>query len=131
VAGSDANLQEILVNHIEAWNRHDLEGLMALFAEDCVFESSGGPDVCGSRFEGHSAVKQAFADVFASMPDAHWGDGRHHVISPGYAVSEWTLTGTLSDGRRLEVNGCDFLTVHDEKITKKNSYRKQRPPFRP
>jgi ketosteroid isomerase-like protein len=50
-------------------------------------------------------------------------------MSPGYAVSEWTLTGTLSDGRRLEVNGCDFLTVRDGKILKKNSYRKQRPPF--
>jgi steroid delta-isomerase-like uncharacterized protein len=131
VAGSDANLQEILVSHIEAWNRHDLEGLMALFAEDCVFESSGGPEVCGSRFEGHAAVKQAFADVFASMPDAYWGEGRHQVMSPGYAVSEWTLTGTFSDGRRLQVNGCDFLTVHDGKITKKNSYRKQRPPFMP
>jgi ketosteroid isomerase-like protein len=65
------------------------------------------------------------------MPDAHWGDGRHHVIDSGYAVSEWTLTGSLADGRRLEVNGCDFLTVRDGKIIRKNSYRKQRPPFQP
>jgi steroid delta-isomerase-like uncharacterized protein len=131
VGETDANMQELLVSHIEAWNRHDLEGLMALFAEDCVFESSGGPEVCGNRYEGQSAVEKAFADVFASMPDAHWGDGRHHIMGTGYAVSEWTLTGTLSDGRRLEVNGCDFLSVHDGKITRKNSYRKQRPPFLP
>lgn len=127
--GNGSSLEELLVRHIEAWNRHDLEGLMELFADDCVFESSGGPEVCGTRYEGHPKVEQAFADVFSSMPDAHWGGGRHHVMSPDYAVSEWTLTGTLSDGRRLEVNGCDFLTVRDGKILKKNSYRKQRPPF--
>jgi Arc/MetJ family transcription regulator len=46
-------------------------------------------------------------------------------LAPGYGVSEWTLTGTLIDGRRLEVNGCDFLTVHRGKIIKKDSYRKE------
>jgi ketosteroid isomerase-like protein len=35
----------------------------------------------------------------------------------------------MSDGRRVEVNGCDFLTVRDGKILTKNSYRKQRPPI--
>jgi ketosteroid isomerase-like protein len=63
------------------------------------------------------------------MPDAQWADARHHVLAPDYGVSEWTLTGTLSDGRRLEVNGCDFLTVRDGKIIRKNSYRKNRPPI--
>ena len=130
MVGTDTDLNDLMVRHIEAWNRHDLDGLMSLFAEDCVFESSGGEQVWGNRYEGRAQVEQAFADVFSTMPDAHWGDGRHRIIAPDYAVSEWTLTGTLSDGRRLEVNGCDFLTVSDGKITKKNSYRKQRPPFR-
>ena len=57
-----------------------------------------------------------------------WGDGRHYSLAPDYGVSEWTLTGTMPDGRRLEVNGCDFLTVRDGKILTKDSYRKQRPP---
>ena len=45
------------------------------------------------------------------------------------AVSERTLTGALADGSRPEVNGCDFLTVGDGQITKKNAFRKQRPPI--
>ncbi|HEU4917512.1 MAG TPA: nuclear transport factor 2 family protein [Acidimicrobiia bacterium] len=128
--GSNRELETLLVRHIEAWNRHDLDDLMSLFAEDCVFESSGGDEVCGKRYQGHDEVQAAFVQVFASMRDANWGDGRHHIIGPDHAVSEWVLTGTLSDGRRLEVNGCDFLTVRDGKIILKNSYRKQRPPFR-
>jgi ketosteroid isomerase-like protein len=63
------------------------------------------------------------------MPDAQWGNGRHYSVAAEYGVSEWTLTGTLSDGRRLEVNGCDFLTVRNGKIIAKNSYRKHRPPI--
>lgn len=126
---TDSDLQDLLVSHTDAWNRHDLEALMSLFAEDCVFEASGGDEVCGNRYEGHEAVKDAFAGVFESMPDAHWGNGRHYVLAPDHGVSEWTLTGTLPDGRRLEVNGCDFLTIRDGAIVTKNSYRKQRPPI--
>jgi steroid delta-isomerase-like uncharacterized protein len=124
-----SNLEDLLVRHVEAWNRHDLETLMSLFAEDCVFEASGGDEVFGTRYRGHIEVKAAFAEVLGSMPDAQWAGGRHHVLAPDHGVSEWTLTGTLSDGRRLEVNGCDFLTVRDGKIVRKNSFRKNRPPI--
>ena len=126
----DTNLLDLLIRHTEAWNRHDLEALMELFHEDCVFESSAGNDVWGERYQGYNEVKQAFADVFESMPDAQWGDGRHYRLADEYGVSEWTLTGTMPDGRRLEVNGCDFLTVRDGKILIKNAFRKQRPPVR-
>ncbi len=123
------DLLELLTRHTEAWNRHDLDALMELFDEDCVFEASGGDEVCGKRYRGYTEVRQAFADVFESMPDAQWGNGRHYGLAADYGVSEWTLAGTLADGRRLEVNGCDFLTVRDGKILTKNAFRKQRPPI--
>ena len=72
-------------------------------------------------------MRTAFADVFDSMPNANWGHGRHFVISVDYGVSEWRLTGTLVEGRRVDVIGCDFLTVRGGKIVRKNSFRKQRP----
>ena len=123
-------LTKLLVEHIDAWNDHDLDRLMSLFSDDCVFEASGGSEVQGQRFEGKASVRDAFAGVFDRIPDAHWGGGRHYLITEDYCVSEWTLTGTLSDGSRIEVNGCDFLTVRAGQITKKNAFRKQRPSFR-
>lgn len=122
------DLQRLLIEHTDAWNSHDIERLMNLFVPDCTFESSAGPDSCGRRFEGHDAVRAAFADVFASMPDANWGGGRHFVLSDDYGVSEWRLTGTMRDGSRIDVFGCDFLTVRDGRIVRKNAFRKQRPP---
>ena len=125
----DDDLLDLLARHTDAWNRHDIDALMSLFADDCVFEASGGPEVCGTRYAGVAAVRQGFLEVLTSMPDAQWGGGRHRVIGPDDGVSEWTLTGTLADGRRVEVNGCDFLTVREGKLIRKNSFRKQRPPF--
>ena len=121
------DLERLLIEHTEAWNSHDLDRLMSLFADDCVFDASAGPDSHGRRFEGRAQLRSAFADVFASMPDAKWDDGRHVAISDEYGVSEWRLIATLVDGSRLDVLGCDFLTVRDDKIVRKNSFRKQRP----
>ncbi|MDO8365030.1 MAG: nuclear transport factor 2 family protein [Actinomycetota bacterium] len=122
------DLARLLVEHTEAWNSHDLDRLMSLFADDCVFDASGGPEVHGARFEGRDAVRAAFAGVFESMPDSNWGGAVHSVVSEDYGVSEWRLAGTLSDGHRVDVLGCDFLTVRGDKIVRKNSFRKQRPP---
>jgi ketosteroid isomerase-like protein len=122
------DLEHLLIEHTNAWNSHDIDRLMSLFADDCGFEASGGPEPYGRRFVGRAQVRTAFADVFDSMPDANWSDGRHFAISDDYGVSEWRLTGTLRDGGRVDVLGCDFLTVRDSKIVRKNSFRKQRPP---
>ena len=120
------DLERLLVEHTDAWNSHDIDRLIGLFADDCVFEASRGPESCGRRFTGRDEVRAAFAGVLDSMPDANWGEGRHSVISDDEGLSQWRLTGTFADGSRLDVFGCDFLTVRDGKIVRKNSFRKQR-----
>jgi len=119
---------EVLQAFADAWNRHDVDAIMAFMTPDCVFESSAGPDVCGTRYAGHDAVRAGFADVWATFPDAHWGDPRHFVRGDR-GVSEWIFTGTRLDGTRVEVHGCDVFTFRDGKIALKDSYRKNRPPL--
>ena len=112
----------------DAWNRHDVDALMSFMTDDCVFEASAGPEVCGTRFEGRDAVRAAFAEVWATFPDAHWGNARH-LVCGDRGVSEWTFTGTGRDGTRIEVHGCDLFRFREGKIALKNSYRKNRPPL--
>jgi ketosteroid isomerase-like protein len=119
---------ELLEAFADAWNRHDVNALMSFMTTDCVFESSAGPDVCGTRYEGEQEVRAAYAQVWTSFPDAHWGGARHFVCGDR-GVSEWTFTGTRDDGTRVEVHGCDLLTFRGGKIALKNSYRKNRPPL--
>jgi steroid delta-isomerase-like uncharacterized protein len=117
---------ELLERFADAWNRHDLDALMSMMTDDCVFEASAGPEVNGQRSEGSAAVRAAFAAVFEAFPDARWANPRH-FISGNRAVSEWTFTGTQKDGTCVDVNGCDLFTLRDGKIAIKNSYRKNRP----
>ena len=109
----------------DAWNRHDVDDIMTFMADDCAFETTAGPDVCGKRYEGREAVRRAFAKVFAMFPDAHFGRARHFVAGDR-GCSEWTFTGTGADGKRLEVLGCDLFTFKDGKIALKSSYFKNR-----
>ena len=119
---------ERLQQFADAWNRHDVDALMTFMTDDCVFEASAGPDVAGTRSVGREAVRAAYAEVFATFPDAHWGNATHFLCGDR-GVSEWTFTGTRSDGSRVEVHGCDLFRFRDGKIALKNSYRKNRPPI--
>ena len=121
---------DVLQDFADAWNRHDVDALMTFMTDDCVFESSAGPDVSGTRYVGRDAVRAGFADVFTVFPDAHWAHARH-LIAGDRGVSEWTFTGTRADGARVEVHGCDLFTFRNGKIALKNSYRKNRPPVSP
>lgn len=121
---------ELMERFAEAWNRHDLDALMSMMTDDSVFEASAGNAVEGERHEGQAAVRAAFAAVFEQFPDARWNNPQHFVQGDR-GVSEWTFTGTMQDGRRVEVRGCDLLTFRDGKIALKNSYRKNRPPILP
>ena len=117
---------EFLQAFAEAWNRQDVDGLMSFMTEDCVFESSSGDDVRGTRYQGAEAVRRGYSKAWQDFPDAQWNDARHFV-SGDRGVSEWVFTGTNADGKRSEVAGCDIFTFRDGKIAVKNSYRKNRP----
>ncbi len=109
----------------DGWNRHDVDFLITCMTEDCVFETTAGPEVCGKRYVGREKVREAFAKVFKFFPNAHFGNARHFVVGDR-GVSEWVFTGTTADGKRVEVNGCDIFTFRDGKIALKNSYFKNR-----
>lgn len=108
---------------LEGFNRHDLDGIMEFFAEDCTLEMPRGPDPWGQRFVGKAQVREGLASRFAGIPDVHYGDDRHWVAG-NRGVSEWTLTGTITSGLRVEVRGCDLWEFKDGKVVRKDAYWK-------
>jgi ketosteroid isomerase-like protein len=107
----------------DAFNRHDVDGVMAFFADDAVFETPKGPDPWGRRLAGTDQVREGIAARFAGIPDVHYGDDSHWV-SGDRGVSEWTLTGTTTDGESLRLRGCDLWTFRDGEVVRKDSYWK-------
>lgn len=113
----------------QAFNRHDLDAIMAMMTDDCVFEASAGPEASGVRHVGAVAVRRAFARVFENCPDSRW-DSARHFVSGERGLSEWIYRGTrASDGGCIEVVGCDVFTFRGSRIAVKNSFRKDRPPI--
>lgn len=109
----------------DGWNRHDVDHLMTFMTDDCVFETSSGSEVCGTRYVGREQVREGFAKVFKAFPDVEFRSSRHFVAGDR-GVSEWIFAGTTLDGRKVEVKGCDVFTFRDGKIAVKESFLKNR-----
>ncbi len=115
--------REVLEQMLDAFNAHDLDTIMSLFAEDCVFESPRGPDPWGRRSVGKEEVARGLAARFEGIPDVQYRDGDHFVAGDR-GLSEWTLTGTTVEGERVEVRGCDLWTFRGDRIVRKDSFWK-------
>ena len=123
---SEEERLETLRAVLAAFNRHDLDAIMAPFAEECVFESPRGPDPWGRRFVGKEEVRRGLAARFEGIPDVRYGED-DHFVSGDRGVSEWTISGTTVEGERIEVRGCDLWTFDgDGRLARKDSFWKLR-----
>jgi hypothetical protein len=121
---ADSVTTDFLDAFADAWNRHDVDAILSMMTPDCVFETSAGPDVQGTRYVGQEQVRRGVQEVFASFPDAQWSGPKHFAVGDR-GISEWVFKGTGPNGS-VEVQGCDVFTFRGGKIAVKNSFRKQR-----
>jgi steroid delta-isomerase-like uncharacterized protein len=114
----------------EAWNRQDLDAIMDLHTDDCVFVAyaAGTPSA-----EGREAVREAFAGYIALLPDINFAERSLH-IGEDHWVLESTMTGTVEQaievegesmgdrGARIEIDCVDVIEVRDGRIASKHTY---------
>jgi steroid delta-isomerase-like uncharacterized protein len=121
-------LREVIERYNGAWNRHDLEAIVALHAPDMVFENH----TAGERAEG-PRVREHIAGIFEAWPDLAFKTRRLYVRDD-LVVQEWTATATHTkelrrgelaaapSGRRLEWNGLDVIPFESSLIKRKDVY---------
>ena len=112
-----------LERYANAWNEHDIDNIMSMMTDDCVFLTGGGKEHYGTRVEGFDNVKQRFIEVWTDIPDVHFKNGQHFVDG-NRGCSHWTFCGTRSNGDAIEIDGCDLFTFVNNKIKIKDSYIK-------
>jgi ketosteroid isomerase-like protein len=101
----------------DAFNRQDLDAVMDLMTEDCVFENTMPPPD-GTRHRGAAAVRAAFEDFFRSSPTARF-ETEEQFGNGDRAVVRWIFRW---DGGH--VRGVDVLRVRDGKVAEKLAYVK-------
>ena len=114
---------DTLQRYADAWNDHDIDAIMALMTDDCVFLTGGGSNHFGTRYQGRDEVRERFIEVWTELPDVTFSNARHFVDGDR-GCSEWTFSGTRADGTRVEVDGCDLFEFEGDLIRVKNSFIK-------
>ena len=105
-----------------AWNARDVEEVMALMTEDCVFDNTYPPPD-GERFAGQEAVRHFWEEFFRSSPDAVF-QSEEMFAHEDRCTIRWKYDWTNTDGSRGHVRGVDVLRVRNGKVAEKLAYVK-------
>ena len=114
---------KLMERHAAAWNAHDIESLLAIMTDDCIYDAAAGKNSSGDRFVGHEALRKAFALIWQNFPDAQWADAVHSACGD-HGFSTWTFRGTRVDGQVVEARGLDLLRFREGRICHKDTFRK-------
>lgn len=105
----------------EAANRRDLASLVALMADDIVFENTAPPPD-GTRIVGKADVAAFWERWVAANPDARF-EVEETIVAGDRCTVRWIYRKTR-DGRPWHLRGIDVFTVRNGKIAAKLSYVK-------
>jgi len=121
-------LRSAIERYNEAWNRHDLDAIVAMHAPDMVFENH----TAGERAEG-AHVREHIARIFAAWPDITFTTRRLYVREE-LVVQEWTASATHANelrrgdlvapasGRQIEWKGMDVIPFEGGLVKRKDVY---------
>jgi ketosteroid isomerase-like protein len=92
---------------LEAVNAHDLEAIVAVFADDYRNETPAHPQ---RGFRGNEQVRRNWAQLFAGVPDLVARLPRM-VVDGDRVWTEWDISGTRSDGAAFGMRGVVIFGV--------------------
>jgi ketosteroid isomerase-like protein len=106
----------------DALNRHDVDAVMALMTDDCIFENTyPAPD--GERFTGQAAVRGFWEGMLRDSPTAHFETEELFAHGDRCTV-RWRYTYASADGGTGHIRGADIFRVRDGKVAEKFAYVK-------
>ena len=105
----------------EAVNTADLNAVMSMMTDDCVFENTHPPPD-GARHVGQVAVRAAWDAFFRSNPGA-WFDADEVIVHEDRCTVRWTYRKT-KDGKPWHLRGVDVFRVREGRVSEKLSYVK-------
>jgi ketosteroid isomerase-like protein len=108
--------EQLIQRYFEAFNRHDIEGVMACYHEQPVLISP-----TGKRCEGREAVRRSYETEFAMFPDGH-RDLRLCTGNGGRGVAESFFHGTHAERGKVEAIGAEVMGIVDGKIEEIRDY---------
>jgi ketosteroid isomerase-like protein len=119
-----AQLEDLVVRFTDAFNRDDLDGVMAFIADEAIYDEFNG-----RINRGKAAIREAFVPQFRG----DYGVLRFHTedvfvdVDTGKALIRWLCT-LERGGQCRGWRGLDILHVENGRITEKRTYAKAEVP---
>ena len=122
-------LEQAIGRYNDAWNAHDLDAIIAMHAEDMVFENH----TAGESAQGADEVRRHIASIFETWPDIRF-ETRRIYVRDGVVTQEWTAHATHTNtmrrgdlvadptGNRIEWRGIDVIPFEDGLVKRKDVY---------
>ena len=123
---SEAELRDLVLRFTDAFNRDDLDGVMAFFADDALYDEFNG-----RQSRGRAAIREALVPQFRG----DYGRIRFHTedlfvdANAGKALIRWRCV-LEKNGKKRSWRGLDILHVRDRRIAEKHTYAKADVPRR-
>lgn len=113
---------KIIRDFNEAFNRHDVTGMMQFMTDDCLFENTDpAPD--GSAHQGKATVTRFWRDFFLQSSRAHIEI--EEIFAAGeHCVMRWVYSWVDETSQAGHVRGVDIFRLRDGMISEKRSYVK-------
>jgi ketosteroid isomerase-like protein len=113
---------QLIQRYFDAFNAHDIEGVMA-----CFHEQPAIVDVEGKRYDGRDEVRRHYETGFALMPDCRC-DLRTMSGNSGRGVAESFFHGTRPRyGKVIEAIGAEVMEIVDGRIKEIRDYHRLLP----
>ena len=122
-ATETAQTLAVVQQFCDAFNRQDLDAIMAVMTEDCVLESIY-PYPDGTRYAGPPAVRARWAEVFRTSPDL-WYETEEMFAVADRCIFRWIGHRRGQDGQPDHYRGVDILRVRDGRVAEKLVYAKR------
>jgi ketosteroid isomerase-like protein len=111
----------IVTDFGEAFDRGDVDAIMARMTDDCIFESTApAPD--GERCVGQAQVRGFWERFFTETASPHF-ETEEMFAAGDRVVSRWVFSWGPG-GSAGHVRGIDVIRVRDGKVAEKLSYVK-------
>jgi ketosteroid isomerase-like protein len=108
--------EQLIEQYVDAFNRHDVDAVLACFHGAAVLV-----DTQGKKVEGLDEVRRRYEEDFALIPDGHC-DLQMATGHDGRGVAETLFHGTIRDGAPVKAVGTEVMEFADGKITAIRDY---------
>ncbi len=118
-----SELSSLTDRFVDAFNRQNMEDVMAFFSEDAVYQ-----DPYGKTHKGKTAISKAFEPVLnGGLGKVHFEDEDRFIDEEtGKVMDSWNLHMHIGEGEDKEASmlGLDLLHFDGDKLVRKITYRR-------